>query len=75
MIDESAEPESGHLAAEAERLRKKLRDAQPVVYRQRFLIDPRQSKWLPIWDGLTSFCLVITALVTPLEVAFMARGR
>ena len=39
--------------------------------RSRTLIDPRKSKRIGYWDGLTSLALVYTALVTPAEVALL----
>eukprot|EP00966_Prymnesium_polylepis_P321021 7377342-Prymnesium_polylepis.5 len=39
--------------------------------RSRFLIDPRTSRWLPYWDGITTVALCFTALVTPYEVAYL----
>ena len=36
-----------------------------------WLIDPRECKWLGYWDGTTSFALIFTAIVTPVEVAFL----
>jgi len=36
-----------------------------------YLIDPRNSKFLPYWDGITSFCLLYVAIVTPYEVGFL----
>jgi hypothetical protein len=37
----------------------------------RFLIDPRTSKYIGSWDGITSVALVFTALCTPYEVAYV----
>ena len=37
--------------------------------RSRYVIDPRTSKRIGYWDGLTSLALIYTALVTPAEVA------
>ena len=39
--------------------------------RSRTLIDPRKSKRIGYWDGLTSLALIYTALVTPAEVALL----
>lgn len=36
-----------------------------------YIIDPRRSVWMPIWDSLTTMCLIFTAIVTPFEVAFL----
>ena len=45
--------------------------AQAVNRRNRWLIDPRHSKYLGAWDALTGLALVFTALVTPFEVALL----
>ena len=34
-----------------------------------FVIDPRESSLLSAWDGVTTFALVYTALLTPFEVS------
>lgn len=36
-----------------------------------YIIDPRTSRWMGAWDGLTSIALMFTAIVTPVEVGFM----
>ena len=36
----------------------------------KYLIDPRNSKFIGYWDVVTGLALVFTALVTPWEVAF-----
>jgi len=50
----------------AQRLRNRL-----AAGRRRSLIDPRTSKWLPIWDCVTGVALLFTAFVTPYEVSFL----
>ena len=35
------------------------------------LFDPRKSSFLVVWDCITLFALIYTALVTPFEVAFL----
>ena len=35
---------------------------------ERFVINPRTSRWLPYWDGCLTSCLLFTALVSPIEV-------
>ena len=37
-----------------------------------YIIDPRRSKVMPFWDVLTTVCLLLTALITPFEVAFLS---
>jgi len=46
---------------------KKLR----ARYKAWWVIDPRNSKNLPVWDGLTSLALIFTAIVTPFETSFL----
>ena len=36
-----------------------------------YVIDPRKSKWMPMWDGVSFVAMLFTALVTPFEVAFL----
>jgi hypothetical protein len=36
-----------------------------------YIIDPRQSKWLPYWDVAAATALIFTASVTPFEVAYL----
>lgn len=37
-----------------------------------YIIDPRTSKFMGYWDFTTSLALLFTALVTPVEVAFVS---
>mmetsp|Transcript_17391 Transcript_17391/g.38302 ORF Transcript_17391/g.38302 Transcript_17391/m.38302 type:complete len:654 (+) Transcript_17391:48-2009(+) len=39
-----------------------------------FVVDPRRSPWIEQWDLLLVVVLAYTALVTPLEVAFLSPG-
>lgn len=39
--------------------------------RRKYLIDPRSSRLMGIWDVITLTALVFTALITPFEVAFI----
>jgi len=43
------------------------RDADRV-----WVIDPRESKLLSLWDSITTTALIYTALVTPYEVGFLS---
>jgi len=36
-----------------------------------WVIDPRKSRWMAIWDMAGTLALLYTALVTPFEVAFL----
>jgi hypothetical protein len=38
----------------------------------RYVIDPRESKYIGLWDIMTFQALVFTAIVTPYEVSFIA---
>ena len=38
------------------------------------VIDPRTAKWMQWWDIVMMLALLFTALVTPLEVAFLEGG-
>ena len=40
-----------------------------------WVIDPRKSRILPKWDLLMVSALLFTALVTPVEVAFLEEGQ
>lgn len=44
---------------------------QRVASQRRCLIDPRTSRWLPLWDVVTMCALLVTAAYTPFEVAFV----
>ena len=37
----------------------------------RCIIDPRTSKYVSAWDGVTSLALIFTAIVTPFEVGYL----
>lgn len=36
-----------------------------------YVIDPRKSRWLTVWDVWTSIALIFTAVLTPYEVALL----
>ena len=36
----------------------------------KYVINPRNSKWVPYWDAGTFACLLYTVMVTPIEVCF-----
>ena len=36
-----------------------------------WIIDPRESRPMTIWDGVTSLALLFTAIFTPYEVGFL----
>ena len=50
--------------------RSKAQDMQRVGW----IVDPRQTKWMPRWDMLMVAALTFTALVTPVEVVFLQEG-
>lgn len=37
-----------------------------------FMIDPRKSSFVAVWDGVTALSLLFVAIVTPVEVGFLA---
>lgn len=37
----------------------------------KLLLDPRESRFLSRWDGMTTIALIYTALVTPFEIAML----
>ena len=41
---------------------------------RRFLIDPRTSSRLGVWDSMGGIILIYTAIVCPYEVAFLSSG-
>ena len=47
--------------------------SQLYSYKKRpwFIIDPRISRFIPVWDIITSAALLFTVCVTPYEVAFV----
>ena len=51
--------------------KKQNREMQKVGW----VIDPRKSKILPKWDLMMVTALLFTALVTPVEVAFLEEGQ
>ena len=49
----------------------KLRETRPTGC----VVDPRKSVWSSRWDLLMLACLIFTAIVTPVEIAFLAEGE
>lgn len=47
---------------------------QQVEKEDRFLIDPRRTRWMTWWDITVMMALLFTAIVTPVEVAFIPPG-
>ena len=45
------------------------RDVHPS--KRKWIIDPRTNRYIGYWDVVTSIALLFTALVTPVEVAFL----
>ena len=39
--------------------------------RERFIIEPNKSSWLPFWDSVSFLAMLYTAIVTPYEVALL----
>ncbi len=40
-----------------------------------WVIDPLKSRWIQLWDLTMLIPLIFTALVTPVEIAFLPEGR
>ena len=40
-----------------------------------WLVDPRKSVWLVVWDFLVGSALIFTAIVTPWEVSFLSESN
>ena len=49
--------------------------AQAPNNEPKFLIDPRTSKFITRWDGITAVALIFTAICTPYEVAFIPASK
>ena len=47
---------------------------QQVEKEDRYLIDPRRTRWMTWWDITVMMALLFTAIVTPVEVAFIPPG-
>ena len=45
-----------------------------IMYKPKYLLDPRGSKFMPVWDIVMMFALSFTAIVTPYEVVFVDEG-
>ena len=43
----------------------------PKPKKWKWVIDPREVKWIAYWDLVTTTALIFTSTVTPLEVAFL----
>ena len=68
----SALPISGGQPLTTSETRRKLLHAYYVG--NEYLLDPRNSRLMPIWDIVMLCCLLFTALVTPYEVTFLDEG-
>ena len=64
-----------HMSKPRELTRSRARKRRPdTLYgrvRRAWVIDPRSATWISYWDLITSTALIFTALVTPVEVAFL----
>ena len=68
--EQSSQPPAPIDATKAEQ-DKKLIDLYHGVA---WMIDPRKSKFMPIWDVVMLAALAFTAIVTPFEVTFIDEG-
>ena len=51
---------------------RKVNFKRPQLLKKQFMIiDPRTSRFYTRWSWLTSFALIFTAIMTPVEVGFM----
>ena len=53
------------------RVIRKVNFNRPQLLKDKFIIDPRTSRFYTRWSWLTSFALIFTAIMTPVEVGFM----
>ena len=49
-------------------------DSLAEYYKGTSVIDPRKSKFMPVWDVILLLALFYTATVTPFEVTFIDEG-
>ena len=49
--------------------------AQKSMENSKYLIDPRKSKFVGRWDGVTGIALIFTALFTPYEISYMGTAE
>lgn len=59
------------MASHRQTTRKRPLDTLSARVRRAWVIDPRTVQWISYWDLVTTAALVFTALVTPVEVAFL----
>ena len=57
-------------AEEVQRVKNNPALRKALKRRPWWILDPRYSKFCPLWDFTTALALVFTAIVTPWEVAF-----
>ena len=39
-----------------------------LKYHNRFVLDPRHSRWLQYWDAVFMACMIYTCVITPVEI-------
>lgn len=64
-------------AEEAQQMKEqKLVSAEALaeIYKGSSVIDPRRSRFMPVWDVVMLVALFFTATVTPFEVTFIDEG-
>ena len=52
-------------------MQEKKRIVSQLATYERGIINPRTSKWVPLWDTATFLCLMFTAILTPFEVCII----
>ena len=70
MGGEATEAMAQRDLAEVARVIRKFKRPQ-LLKKQFMIIDPRTSRFYTRWSWLTSFALIFTAIMTPVEVGFM----
>ena len=57
--------------ARANHVHERSRIISQLAKYERGIINPRTSKWVPLWDTATFMCLMFTAIITPFEVCII----
>ena len=58
-----------HYVNQITRTRQRIEE---IDRQKRFVLHPNKNKWLGVWDMTSSFALLYTATLTPVETAFVA---
>ena len=52
-----------------------IRDQLKTDKKSKWVIDPRTSTFVTVWDGVQMAALIFTAFVTPFQVAFLEAAK